>query len=88
LQEEEEKLQKPKQFAKKFRTQTDRQKETLNPEQRFFRIGRMYGALGGWSGLQVLVEKRRRSGNNKTICQELPDPDGQIVGKKEKNPKP
>jgi hypothetical protein len=68
--------------------QTERKKETLNPEQRFFRIGRMFGALGGWSGLQVLVEERRRSGNNKTIFQQLPDPDEQIEGKKEKNPKP
>jgi len=68
--------------------QTERKKETLNPEQRFFRIGRMFGALGGWSGLQVLVEERRRSGNNKTIFQQLPDPEGQIEGKKEKNPKP
>jgi hypothetical protein len=48
----------------------------------------MFGALGGWSGLQVLVEERRRSGNNKTIFQQLPDPDEQIEGKKEKNPKP
>jgi hypothetical protein len=48
----------------------------------------MFGAFGGWSGLRVLVEKRRRSGDNKTICQEPPDPDGQIDGKKEKNPKP
>lgn len=30
----------------------DRQKER-NPEQRLFRVGRMFGALGGWSGLQV-----------------------------------
>jgi hypothetical protein len=65
----------------------DRQTER-NPEQRLFRVGRMFGALGGWSGLQVLVEKRRRSCNNKTICEELSDPDGQIDGKKEKNPKP
>jgi hypothetical protein len=47
----------------------------------------MFGAFGGCSGLRVLVEKRR-SGDNKTICQEPPDPDGQIDGKKEKNPKP
>jgi len=90
LQEEEEKLQKPKQFAKNFHPdrQTERKKETLNPEQRLFRVGRMFGAFGGWSGLRVLVEKRRRSGDNKTICQEPPDPDGQIDGKKEKNRKP
>jgi hypothetical protein len=86
LQEEEEKLQKPKQFAKNFRTQTERKKETLNPEQRFFRIRRMFGALGGWSGLQVLVEERKRSGNIKTICQELPGPGRTDRRKERKEP--
>jgi hypothetical protein len=46
----------------------------------------MFGALGGWSGLQVLVEERKRSGNIKTICQELPGPGRTDRRKERKEP--